>query len=296
MSRSSQVHIRLGVALVALMACLTGINAAAAPVAPQALPSPFRFVSFLDLECFVTNAYQPPLATPIVVSHLNPVLAGLPTESHVLGVRSQLCTPVAKNNVVPPNDVLPFVRFVDLACYRITGQAVNFPLVLRHLNPLLANQPPKNTAIGVPEQLCLPVIKNGVLPPAEVLDLVRYIDLKCYRVANQNPLNVGLQLTQLNPVFGGIPPVQVGVTNSRQLCVPVRKNTQAIPAATLNIVRWVDLEKYDIAPPHQLAASMTVKLRHINPLLTGLPEELATFNVGTQLMLPVQKNNAIPPS
>lgn len=285
---------RLGAVLVALAAALVGTGAsAAAPPAAQALPTPLGFVSYLDLECFRTPLYTPP-ATAIFTQHLNPLLANLPAETHTLGPREQLCVPVAKNNKIPPTSVLPFVRFVDLSCYRIQGQTVNFPLNLRHLNPVLSTLPTKNTVMVTPEHLCVPVIKNGVTPPAEVFDLVRYIDLKCYRVTNTTSLGVGLALTQLNPVLGGIPQASVGVLNARQLCVPVRKNTQAIPAATLNIVRWVDLEKYDTTP-HTLATPVTLTLRHINPALVNLPQETVTIQQATQLMLPVAKNNAIPP-
>lgn len=294
MTRSIFAITRIGAVVVALVASMAGTGASAGPPTVQALPAPFAFVSNLDLECFRTPTYTPP-AIAIVAQHLNPVLAGLPTETHVLGPREQLCVPVAKNNKIPPAGVLEFVRFVDLSCYRIQGQTVNFPLTLRHLNPVLSTIPVKNTAIGVPEHLCVPVIKNGVVPPAEVLSLVRFIDLKCYRVGNINPLNVGLQLTQLNPVLGGIPPVQVGVLNARQLCVPIRKNNQAIPAAVLNIVRWVDLERYDTTP-HTLAAPMTLNLQHINPLLVNLPTETVTIQQATQLMLPVAKNNTFPPT
>ena len=82
--------------------------------------TPRAFASALDLECFRINQYAPP-ATNIVTTHLNPVLANLPVETVTLGVREQLCVPVAKNNVIPPQAVLDFVKYVDLSCYRIQG-------------------------------------------------------------------------------------------------------------------------------------------------------------------------------
>ncbi len=295
MSRSLLARSLRGAVVVALIAALAGTgSSSAAPPSVQALPSPRAFVSNLDLECFRTPPYTPPLTAPITTQHLNPVLAGLPTESHVLGPREQLCVPVAKNGVIPPPAVLAFVRFVDLACYRIQGQTVSFNLGLWHLNPLLQSLPPKSSAIGTPEQLCLPVLKNGVTPSAEVLGLIRYIDLKCYRVLNQAPLNMGLNLTQLNPVLGSIPPAGVGVLAARQLCVPVRKNGQAIPTPALSIVRWLDLEKYDITP-HTLTTPVSLTLEHINPLLVNLPREQVTIQTATQLGLPVAKNNMFPP-
>ena len=299
MPRTSIGRTRLGVAVIALLACAGG-TAAAVPadtptqLQPQvlALPTAKAFVSNLDLECFRTSFYQPPVTT-ITTTHINPVLAGLPVETHTLGPRSQLCVPVAKNHVAPPAGVADFVRFVDLACYQISGQTVNWPLTLSHLNPLLQTLPRRDVTIVAPDQLCLPVIKNNVVPPTEVLNLVRYIDLKCYRESPQVPLNIGLNLTQLNPVLQNIPPTDVRVLENRQFCVPVRKNNQAIPADVFNIVRWIDIEKFDILAPAPV--SINLGLRHINPLLANLPAEPATLTSRMQLGLPMAKNGLIPP-
>lgn len=269
------------------------VPASAGPSA-QALPSPSRFVSNLDLECFRTAPYVPP-TTAIVTQHLNPVLADLPVETHVLGPREQLCVPVAKNNVLPPADVLPFIRFVDLACYRIQGVNVNRALTLRHLNPQYQTLPPKSVLISVPQQLCVPVVKNGVYPPAEVLMLVQYIDLKCYAEQPPVPLNIGVNLRHLNPVLANLAPHNAGITTNRQLCVPVRKNNQPIPSAVLNIVRWIDLEKYDLVAP-ALTAPVNLALNHINPSLANLPIEPVQIQQAHQILLPVAKNNAIPPA
>lgn len=287
------------VVLTVLMALVTGGLPAAGPasadVGIQALPSPLRFTSSLDLECFRTNPYTPPTTT-VLTRHLNPVLAGLPVETHVLGPREKLCVPVAKNGMIPPVGVVDFVRFVDLSCYRISGVNVNQPLNLRHLNPLFSTSvPPKNVTIFYPLHLCVPVIKNGVVPPAEVLSLVRYIDLKCYLETPQVALNRTVTLSHLNPVLGGLAPHGAAITFNRQLCVPVQKNNQAIPAAILNIIRWVDLELYDIQTPG-LPATVTLQLRHINPALVNLPPEVVTFQQGFQLGLPVAKNGLIPPA
>lgn len=285
---------RLGIVVITLLACAAG-TAAAAPAVPNpiALPTPKAFVSYLDLECFQTDPYQPPL-TAVTTRHLNPVLAGLPVETHILGVRDQLCVPVAKNHLSPPPGVIDFVRWVDLSCYRISGQTVNFPLTLAHLNPLLQTLPRRNVVMVAPEQLCVPVIKNGILPPPEVLDLVRWIDLKCYREAPQSPLNIGLTLSQLNPVLQPyIPPTAVRVTYNRQFCVPVSKNNAVLPASAYNIVRWIDLEKFDIVAPSPV--SITLGLRHINPELSHLPAETAVLSGRQQLALPMSKNGLIPP-
>lgn len=295
MLRRSLSRVRLGTAVLALVAALTGTaTASSEPDAVLALPTPLQFVSNLDLECFRTDTYQPPpLPAPLTLRHLNPVLQNLAPWSTQLGPRNQLCVPVAKNGKIPPPGVREFIQFVDLSCYRISGPLVNFPLVLSHLNPQQAYLPRKEVRMVAAVQLCVPVIKNNAVPPAEVLNLVRFIDLACYHTEPQVPLDISVNLTQLNPVLAGIPPTDVRVRENRQLCVPVRKNNQAIPADVLNIVRWIDMEKYDIIAPTMDPVHLS--LRHINPLLGHLPAEPTQLIARPQLALPVAKNGLIPP-
>lgn len=283
---------------IAVVTLVVGLAApAAADQRPAALdpPTPARFVANLDLECFRTSEYTPPpLPAPIVLSHLNPVLADQPRwEIGRLGPRTQLCSPVAKNEVIPPKDVLEFVRYVDLSCYRIDGPRLQVPLVLSHLNPVLADLPRREVVMMAPETLCLPVLKNSAQPPAEVLELVRYLDLVCYSETPQVPMGRKLLLTQLNPELAVIPPTTVLVQENRQLCVPVRKNDQQIPERVLEIVRWVDLETYAIAAPD--LRQIQLRLRHINPLLVELPPESATLLARETLAVPVAKNGKFPP-
>jgi hypothetical protein len=285
-------------AAVALLLVVTGMlgtgSAASAGPQAQALPSPLTFESFLDLECLQTDPYVPP-APPIVTRHLNPVLAGLPVETVTLGVREQLCVPVAKDNLIPPPEVLDFIKYVDLSCYRIDGHPVDYPLTLSHLNPLLADIPKKDVVITFPEQLCVPVVKNGNYPPPEIRSLVAFIDLKCYRAEPQISLDRKLTLSHLNPVLASLPPTSGVVTFNRQLCVPVQKNDQAIPPEVLKIVQYIDLEKYDFMPTVD-TRSFTLKINHINPLLAGLPAEVATLSAPLQLAVPVAKNGLVPPA
>jgi len=284
----------LALGLMVLVGGMLGTgSAASAQPQVQALPSALRFISSLDLECFKTSPYTPP-ATAIVTRHINPVLTGLPVETVTLGLREQLCVPVAKNGVIPPADVLAFIKYVDLSCYRIGGIAVNRPLTLTHLNPLLSGIPPKNVTITAPQQLCVPVVKNGLFPPDEVRRLVSYIDLKCYGEVPPVPLNRGLTLSHLNPILGHLPSHNAVVTTNRQLCVPVQKNNLPFPIDVFNIVRYLDMEKYDLATP-ALITPVTLTLNHINPALVGLPTESATLTNATQIMLPVAKNGLIPP-
>jgi hypothetical protein len=276
------------VATVAMVAGLSGTSSA------QTLPDPHTFVSNLDLECWQTVPYTPAFP-PILTHHLNPVLSGLPDEKVTLGARQQLCSPVAKNGVIPPSSVLPFIQYVDLSCYQVTGINVNRPLNLTQLNPVLAGLPPQNVVMTSPQQLCVPVIKNNMSPPAAVLALVQYIDLKCYAITPPASANVPLTLSQLDPVLASMPAQKVTMQNNRQLCVPVQKNNQAIPANVLNIVRWIDLEKYDVTPSTPVSP-FALALNHINPLLVTLPTEQTSLTQPLQLAVPVAKNGAIPPS
>lgn len=263
------------------------------PVPVPVLPTPRNFVSNLDLECFRTDPYQPPYVS-VLTRHINPVLTDLPEERVVLGPREQLCVPVAKNGVYPPPEVLDFIRFVDLSCYRIEGITVNRSLRLTQLNPQLQDVPDKSVTITRPQQLCVPVIKNGVYPPPEVLELVSYIDLKCYLAQPQTSMDRTLKLTHLNRVLSDLPDHYARVTYNRQLCVPVQKNNQPMSHYVYNIVQYIDLEKYDIQTP-AFVTPYNLRINHINPDLTWLPTEPVTLYYGHQLALPVAKNGVIPP-
>lgn len=269
----------------------------------QALPTPLAFVSNVDMKCYAVGANAPSLNMAVALQHLNPVLAGLPTQTVMVQNLQQVCVPVMKNGVVPPSGVLPFVQFLDLACYRIAAPiGPNVPLSLKHLNPVLQQlgAPVENVvlqgAATAAQQLCVPVAKNGMIPPPAVQQLIRYVDLRCYALDPQPPLNFVLNLAHLNPVLQqmGLPQETVQVTTPRQLCVPVRKNNQAIPPETLNIVRWLDLKKYDvIAPP--LASPIPLTLTQLNPLFANVPPAAVQLIAAQQLGLPVAKNNVIPP-
>lgn len=274
---------------------------AAAMPAPEeeaaVLPGPYAFVSGLDLECYATPG--PPLNVAITLTHLNPVLraAGLPAHTVVIRELQQTCVPVRKNSVSPPAAALPFLRHVDLACYRVDAAPLGnqLTLSLRHLNPVLGNLPLHYAKLLAPAQLCVPVGKNGVTPPPDVIDLVRYIDLECYRVDPTAHPAFGLALQQLNPQLTGIPTHGLALGSpGRQLCVPVRKNNQAIPPASLDLIRWLDLEKFQAAPPASIPPKSIV-LHHLNPLFASLPRVTVTLQTANALMVPVAKNGQLPP-
>ncbi|MFD2353964.1 hypothetical protein ACFSTC_38880 [Nonomuraea ferruginea] len=61
----------------------------------------------------------------------------------------------------------------------------------------------------------------------------------------------------------------------------------------MDLVRWIDLEKYDITARDMAPVDLT--LRHLNPVLARLPEEKATLTAAVQLGVPVAKDGRIPP-
>jgi hypothetical protein len=190
------------VAGVAVLIATTAVASAQQPVPQQpvpqqaALPGPHQFVSGLDLECF--NTPGPALNQTVTLKHLNPVLAhlGLPTHNVIIRELQQTCVPVQKNGFSPPAAALPFIRHVDLACYRIETPPLPAPvsLTLGHLNFVMADFEPFTATLGAAVQLCLPVLKNNVLPPPEVRRLVQFIDLEwvqfpvCSGVAGAVPI------------------------------------------------------------------------------------------------------------
>ncbi|WP_283136355.1 hypothetical protein [Rhizohabitans arisaemae] len=290
-----------------LLAIVTGLIAvvflsvvpvsAESPVTPApapALPRPFPFVSYLDLECFKTNPYQPPTTT-LTLSHINPQLVSLPAHQVTLGNREQLCVPVIKDGWSPPPEVIDFIRYVDLSCYRVTGTPLNRRIVLSQLNPVFAGHPRFQTVIGAPEQLCVPVAKDHAFPPTpEIKELVSHIDLECYAVSPPDSLARPVVLHQLNPVLvNRIPRAQVQINRSPQLCLPVHKRGDVIPQRVLDIVQWIDLLKYDILAPAINPVPLT--LSHLNPVLSHLPAESTVLLEAQQLAVPVAKNGVAPP-
>jgi hypothetical protein len=105
----------------------------------------------------------------------------------------------------------------------------------------------------------------------------------------------GVALQQLNPQLAAIPSHGMNlVPTPRQMCVPVHKNQQLMPTASLNIIQWVDLEKFT-ASPAVILHPITVVLHHLNPLFTTLPPVAVVLERATALMVPVAKNGQIPP-
>lgn len=285
--------------LIATLVGALGLLASAATnVARAQPPTPRQLASGLDLECFKTPG--PALNMPVNLTHLNPVLVelGLPAHQVIVRELAQTCVPVRKNNVWPAPAALPFLSQIDLACYDIDAAPLPqpVPLNLTHLNPVLANLPQHNVVLERPVQLCVPVAKNGVMPPPEVRVLVQFVDLECYETDPGPHPRFTVGLSQLNPQLQWIPfhPMTLEPT-PRQLCVPVRKNQQVIPPGIRNLISWIDLEKFRADPVVTIPPTNLV-LNHLNPLFAGLPPVPVVLEHANGLMVPVAKNGAIPPN
>jgi len=260
--------------------------------------SPRRFVDNLDVRCYQI-ANQPPLNLPLRLDHLNPLFISmhLPFENVVLGAPQQLCVPVEKNGIAPPSDTLPFIQYIDWKCYGISGPSLNLPLTLTQLNPVIASLlgPKVGVTVGVPQQLCVPVVKNNVTPPQNVLQLVQYLDVKCYGVSSPGGPGGTVTLSHLNPLFSTLPKEASTLGKVPvQLCVPVTKNQQAVPDTVLPFIQYSDVLCY---PASGAPLGQNLTLTHLNPLLVarGLPPENVFVGNSLSLCVPVAKNGMLPP-
>jgi len=123
---------------------------------------------YVDVECYAVQSTQSVAGKPITLSHLNPLFKSRPPEPLKFTLPpTQLCVPVAKDNQTPPPDVLPFVRYADVLCYPMGGINLDSLLTLTQLDPvMLAHKVlPEKVSVGVARTLCLPVAKDGDLPP-----------------------------------------------------------------------------------------------------------------------------------
>jgi hypothetical protein len=287
----------------ALMTALVGVSGAlVTPIAAhaQALPTPSALATSLDLECYQTPG--PSLNTSINLTQLNPVLVakGVPTQLATVGDLAQTCVPVQKDATPPAPSALPFVSQIDFACYHIDVPPLPNPVALKltHLNPVLVQKglPKHDVTLTRGTQLCLPVAKNKIVPEGNVLQVAQFLDLECFDTDPGPHPVFSVDLTQLNPQLTGIPPhtMTLGPT-PRHLCVPVRKGNQMIPQSILNIVQWIDLEKFRATPAVSITP-VAVELQHLNPLFTNVAHMMVTLETAFSLMVPVAKNGHIPPN
>jgi len=284
-----------------LLLTLTG---ASVPVQGQTpLPDPKNFVSNLDVRCYKIDR-----PIQLFLDHLNPLFVEkqLPREFVDLDPH-QLCVPIYKNGILPPPDSLPFLKYVDWRCYGINGPPLNLPLRLTHLNPVIAAWTPFNdVTVREPQQLCVPVGKidpaTGVsaVPPPDIRRLIQYLDVKCYRVDANPTVDWLIKLNHLNPLLVGNPPdpEQAFFSNPFQLCVPVAKTNTAGQSAfppddVLPIVQNSDVLCYRLRGQ---PLNRTLRLVHLNPLLTSQPSEIVRVTDSQKLCVPVAKSDPPPPT
>jgi hypothetical protein len=129
-----------------------------------------------------------------------------------------------------------------------------------------------------------------------VLAVAQFVDLECYDTDPGPHPQFAVGLSQLNPQLQNIQPHVMALNGEhRQLCVPVRKNAQFIPAPILNLIQWIDLEKFP-AVQNVMIPPVAVQLQHLNPLFAGFPWIPVVLQEANSLLVPVAKNGQIPPN
>ena len=216
------------------------------PVAKNGLippPPATDYIQWIDLVCYNMQTDPTPLGQPLVLTHLNPILQPFPPEFVIVQDPQKMCVPVAKSlpdgtPFFPPPPILMSIQYIDQKGYGITDAngnplpSLGFPIHLDHLNPVLLQEgaPPEDVLMDVPQQLTVPVAKNGMLPSAVDLPVISMIDEKCYALLDPTtggppaPLGLPQLLWQLNPVMTTLPPTKVIIQEPQQLCVPVAKS------------------------------------------------------------------------
>ncbi|MBI1745661.1 MAG: hypothetical protein HYR55_03635 [Acidobacteria bacterium] len=252
----------------------------------------------IDLKCY--RIQDRPLDRNLLLQHLNPVLIdrGWPEEPVVLFEAQQLCVPVAKDGRIPPERVLALIQWLDLKCYRIQGQPINESIFLSHLNPVLIERgwPDEEVIVTEPQQLCVPVAKDGQIPPPAALNLVQWIDLKAYGIIGPPPSpDEIISLKHLNPVLQRRqwPDERVVVGEATQLMVPVAKNGRMPTDDVLLLASFIDLKCHRII---DRPINQPLRLTHLNPVLREMqaPDETVMVMEPVQLCVPVVKDGVFP--
>jgi hypothetical protein len=258
---------RTWASIAAAAAGLGGLTAAGAPAAASPIDEP----AAPELACFDTPG--PALGLELRLTQLDPALVQLGATPHGAVVRElvQTCVAVRRRGGPEPIDA-PAVPPVDLACYRIDAAplAEPAPLAVVYRDPMLALLPGHTATLVRPAALCLPVVRDGAVPPPDVRRLIQAIALECYAAEPGE---------------------------RRQICLPVAKNSERIPRDVLGVVRRIGVEKRSAsrseavpAPPGE--PGTRVVLRHLNPLLATLPAVPVVLDQASDLMVPVARRAA----
>jgi hypothetical protein len=281
-------------------ALLGTLSLLSSPVLAQPFPPPIDVISHIDQHCFRIDEPQHPVGIPLTLTHLNPVLveAGFPKQDVVLREPQELCVPVQKEDEEPKPEVLKIVRWLDWECFGIDGPSLDYTLRIDHLNPVIQHLigPRDKMVVREPQQLCVPVSKDYNTPPDDVIKLIQYLDVECFRVeARQEVGGQTIKLTHQNPLLEDLPRYEGRFLGPRalQLCVPVAKNGDIPPDDVLKYVAFTDVLCYDLdAPP----LDRSIKLSQLDPVLI---DRIETIKVGPfrsrKLCVPVAKNGLFPP-
>ena len=273
-------------------------GAAQAQNPPGNLPTPYALAAGLDLECRPAQG-APPTAN-VVLRQLNPVLKDkIPAQNAQLGGLNEVCVPVSKNGQLPPANALAIDRWVDLSCFDAEAAPISVDVKVSHLNPQLIGLPDENITLTRLEQVCLPVKKNGAEPESAVVkQIIAHFDFACYGLAEPtSDVNNTLILSHLNPVIKQMNPPDRTVTMRRahQLCVPIAKDNQPVPAPVRPLVQWIDFLKYRVEPAQQPPV-LPLWLTHLNPLYAGQDPYFTTLSPDRmRLMVPIAKDGHLPP-
>ncbi len=266
----------------------------------QQPPSAFELASQLDYECRPVTEVPPPVPA-LGIRQLNPVLKDqIPPQVVQLGPLQQLCVPVAKNNNIPTQRALPIVEASDIACYQATGPwPVDVDLKVNHLNPVLKDLPAEFVHLTELQSVCVPVRKNAAQIPPTIRTIVSYVDQACYKLQEPtSSADKSLLLTHLNPVIRAFnfDDREVVMRRARTMCVPIAKNNEVVPPAVEALVKWVDFLKYRVDVVQGAGLIFPLLLTHLNPLFAGLPPfPVTVYNDPIHLMVPVIKNDQVPP-
>lgn len=262
------------------------------------LPSPAAYVSSLDIECYRPENEAPPIDDTLILNHLNPVLLEMGIESEKAEVTEleEVCVPVMKNGVQPPDLARRFISYTDLACYQARSEEeLGISLKLSHLNPVLQKMGFEDQEVYVARlaQLCTPVEKRGAAVPDRVARLVSQVDVACYDI-EAKPVEASLKIDHLNPLLVDLPSHELRFGEAPQLCLPVAKDDRIPPDEILNIVQWVDLLKFRVDPSADVVP-LQLTLRHLNPRFADYDRFDVSLPFPTTLGVPVAKNGVFPP-
>jgi len=260
--------------------------------------SPRRFVEHLDVRCYKIITRDDVL---LHLDHLNPVFreSGMPAEDVDFDPQ-QLCVPVQKFDQRVPDDVLRYIQYVDWRCHGINGPSLDLPLRTTHLNKVMVEMfggEGNDIVVREPQQLCVPVAKDDHFPKPEVLRLIEWLDVKCYRVDSKRQFDSrDIRLTHLNPLLADSEPEYTTILGPTptQLCVPVAKNKAFPPEDVLQFIAYSDVLCYNLKGK---ALDREIKLTHLNPVLRErFPESEAVKVTDTEkFCVPVAKNGNFPP-